>query len=159
MKYRIGLLTLLCFAFIAFPCSLLAQGGDVIKPPACCPEPEPPPPPPGGDSLLLMTSADSVTAITISDSELTDLGMTRTQFLDWVAATAFGSRAYQDYAVIIPTYALILTEDGTTAVRVTYVTAEASRTPPELLDTLGLVFITDGQTTIAVLFAQSRGPV
>ena len=157
MKYRTGLLTVLFLVFFSLPCSLFAQGGGGTKPPDCCPEPEPPPPPPGGDSIILAVPTDSIAQITISDAELKELGITRSQLLDLLAATAFGLRADQSYSLVIPMYSPILTDEGTTAVRVTYLTIEAEKVAPEVLDTLSLVFITDGQTTVAILFTQSSG--
>jgi hypothetical protein len=143
-------------AFIVFPCGLFAQGGE-IKPPICCPEelPPPPPPPPGGDSLLPGEQTDGILQVTISDAELQLLGLTRSQFLDRLAATAFDLDGGQSYSLIIPMFTLIMTADGSTAVQVTYFTIEAGKVAPEVLDTLSLVFITDGKSTIAILFTQN----
>jgi hypothetical protein len=156
MSHRISLLSLICLAFVVLPCNLFAQGGEIIKPPACC-APEPPPPPPGGDCLLLSSPADSMVGLTISDAELKELGMTRSQFLESLAANVLDVGTGQSYSLIIPIFTQIVTGDGSAAVQVDSMTIEAGKVDTEALNSFSLVFITDGKTTVAVLFTQTGG--
>ena len=133
---------------IFLPCYAAAQD---ILPPVCCSPDPPPPPPPGSSSLSATAATAEMPQVTVSDANLLQLGLTRGQFLDQVAA-AMCPTPDGSYDLVIPVYTATTAADGTPIVQVTYLEIAKSEVAPEVIDALDLIFITNGQTCVAIVF-------
>lgn len=149
MKRKIGLLTLVLVIPFLLPFQVLAQD---IRPPTCCDNEDPPPdPPPGGDSIVLGTEgAIAIPQVSISDSTLSALGMTRSVFLDSLAAAMFPD-ANQTISLAIPVVSLT-SDSGSSTATMVYYQIEKSLVAPAVIDALDFLLITNGQTYVVVVF-------
>jgi hypothetical protein len=97
----------------------------------------------------------AVSQVTVSEATLIQAGLTRSQFLDLLAAALYPDSA-NAYGLIVPVFSQTTAADGSSAVQVSYITIAKSQVAPEVIDSLGLVFITDGKTSVAVLFTEEE---
>jgi len=142
-----------------FSGTALAQGG--TEPPPCCPKEDPPPPsPPPDDSGFVITTdpLTGTTQVTVSDAALLSLGLTRSEVLGRIAAGLFPG---QDPSVVIPVLSLsaatdpadgssLATADGTLLI----VQVPLSGLDPLALDSVDLLFLTDGTAGIQIVFVR-----
>jgi len=155
MTCRKASLILVLVAVVFLPCYAFAQGGDV-PPPTCCNQ-DPPPPPEGGDSIGTKAIAKStMPQISISDATLQAMGITRSQFLERLATGLFPDTD-QTVDLVIPVYgrasASTVLADGT---RVSYFQIAKSLVAPEIIDTMDLLYITDGRIYMEVIFVRNK---
>ena len=153
---------IVCVAAVIFPAVALAQGGGE-PPPPCCNLVVPPPAPPGAT-----VSTDPVTGVlqvSISDATLQSLGMTRSEFLDRLGAGLFPD---QQLNVLIPvilqtatmdplvdgstSLALVSDPDAVPTAPVLYFQIPRSGLDAAALDLLNLLYLTDGTTSLRVVF-------
>lgn len=147
-----GALILSILISLIIPCYVLAQD---IKPPTCCNKEDPiPPQAPASSSLSVSTASAEMEMpqVTVSDAILLQLGLTRSQFLDRLAATMCPT-ADGGYDFVIPIYTMTATADGAPIMQVTFFQVAKTEVAPDVIDTLDLVFITNGETCVAVVFA------
>lgn len=134
---------------IMVPCLAFGQI-DPSKPPPCCDQDNPQPPPPGGNSLMLgMAMQDAMPVITISDTDLAAMGLTRNQFLGSLAILLFPD-AGQNVDVVIPV--LNPDPDPSAPASVVYYQSALGQVQPEMIDALNWLYLTDGNTSVAVIF-------
>jgi hypothetical protein len=99
---------------------------------------------------------DTVPQTTISDATLQAMGISRSQFLDRLATALFPD-ADQDVNLLIPVYsqanAATVSADGT---RVSYFQIAKRQVAPEIIDTVNLLYITDGKIYMEVIFVGSK---
>jgi len=135
------ILTILAVAFL--PGYLAAQE---VPPPPCC----------NRDSLSApdTTSQDAaytLPQVAISDAALSAVGMSRSQFLDSLAAALF-SGAESTYSLLIPIYTEAAAGGGETSVPLSLVAVDRSLVTDEIIDLLEFVLISDGEITVVVVF-------
>jgi hypothetical protein len=147
MKHRTAIMILSVLALLSLPGYLSAQE---TTPPPCCNKDDPPPSPPPPD-LSTEGETTALSQVIVSDAALSKAGMTRSQFLDALAAVLF-SDTDQTYDVLIPVYTQVTAADGTTSVQIDLVQMEKSKVTPEVLSALDFVLITNGETYVVVVF-------
>lgn len=157
MRHRIEILIIVLVAVSLFPCYVFAQGDG--RPPTCCNEdPPPPPPPPGGDAVAPGTGTlDMMPQTSISDASLRAMGITRSQFLDRLAAALFTDPSLT-VDLVIPIISQTSSPDGSTIVQVSYYQIHKNLVAPAIIYTLDLLFITDGQIYMEVIFIRDPAP-
>ena len=144
------LLPLIILIAVAFcTANAFAQGGGPPPPPPCCKGEDPPP---GENSLTTTaTTTDAITVISISDATLQASGLTRSQFLDLLAAILLDPSA-GPVSLAIPVVGQVTLADGSVSYQVTYFTIEKSKVAEEVLNSLNAVYLTDGKTVIGINF-------
>jgi hypothetical protein len=94
--------------------------------------------------------------ISISDSTLQAMGITRSQFLERLATGLFPDTD-QTVDLVIPVYsqasASTVSADGT---RVSYFQIAKRLVAPEIIDTMDLLYITDGRIYMEVIFIRNK---
>lgn len=148
MKHRIAGLFIALMAIALLPCHAFSQG-DINQPPTCCKNNDAPPPP-GSDTVAAGMATDAIPQVALSDATLSAMGITRSQFLDRLAATLFPDPA-QTISLVIPVITLSFA-DGGIPTQVTYYQFDKSQVPAEFIDATDLLYITDGQIYVEVIF-------
>lgn len=164
MKQRKVIPFLALLAVALCPWHIFAQT-TIPPPPPCCKEDSLPPPDPLTTTLPGCDQSGAISQVTITDSALQAMGMTRSEFLDQVAASFFPGQAVD---LMIPV--TVLTVASSTAVAessTSTVAADAATAGPvvvlyyrisrdqvaaEVIDTLDLLYLTDGQVCLEVVF-------
>ena len=143
MHHRTAFLILSILALVSLPGYLSAQ--DLPPPPCCNLEGAPPPDTP------LEGEMTALSQYTVSDAALSAAGITRSQFLDALAATLF-SGTDQGYSLLIPMYTQLTSSDGGTFPQLSLVQIERSLVASEIIDTLNFILISDGKTPVVIIF-------
>ena len=158
MKIKKASLVLVLVAIVLLPCYALAQGNDPPPPTCCNQDPPQPPPGPSGNSVIAPKAVanDAMPQISISDTTLQAMAITRSQFLDRLATGLFPD-ADQDVDLVIPVYsqpsAATVSADGT---RVSYFEIAKHQVAPEVINAVDLLYITDGKIYMEVIFVRSK---
>jgi hypothetical protein len=144
-------------ALVMIPCLAYGQT-DPAGPLPCC-NLNDPPPSPGGDSVILGGSMVATAQISISDATLETMGLSRLQFLKLLAGTLFPD-AGQAVSLIIPVVnantQLPVSAQDPSVINYQF---EIGQVSARLINALTWLYITDGQTTVVVIFTQdSTGP-
>jgi hypothetical protein len=144
-------LVLIMFLMSVFvPCYALGQD---LPPPKCCDDA---PPPPGPDSVV---GSGTQGQVTMPDSVLLAMGISRSQFLDRLAATLFPDQQITLIFSITATINTSASEQSPQLVTITYqYMIPRSQMTPEQIDALDQVVITDGVTYIQITFTQTQSP-
>ena len=143
MRHKTVMLILSILALAFLPSYLSAQE---TPPPPCCNKEDPPPP-----GTPLQGEATILSQVIVSDLDLNKAGMTRSQFLDALAAVLF-SDTDQTYSLLIPIYTQITAGDGTTSLQLSLFEIKRSQIAIEVINTLDFVLITDGEMYVVVVF-------
>ena len=143
-------------ALVMLPCLAYGQTDPAIPPP-CCNQNDPSPPPPvGGDSVILGGgSTDAMAQISISDATLKTMGLSRLQFLRLLAGTLFPN-AGRAVSLVIPVVnqntQLPVSAQDPSVINYQF---EIGQVSARLINALTWLYITDGQTTVVVIFTQA----
>ncbi len=149
MKHKTAGLMLTLSVIFLLPSHVSAQG-DPVKPPTCC-NIDSPPPPSGSSTATAASTTDSPTQVTMFDATLTALGITRGQFLDGLADSLFLDPARTVY-VVIPVITVTSSANGGVLTQVVYYSFELSQVAPEIFDSINVLYLTDGQSFVEVIF-------
>jgi hypothetical protein len=165
MKYKSTSLFFALAILVLVPCAVRAQGGTPPPPPCCKSDSEPPPAPAIIAQLPGSGEAGALSQIIISDATLSAMGMTRAEFLDAVAAGLFAGNSV---CLVIPftleiatpalsadtTAAVTASADGSVseAAPSLYLRIGKSLVAADTIDTLDLLYLTDGQVCVGVVF-------
>ncbi len=138
---------------ILIPCQAMAQD---TNPPPCC-DKEPPP----GDSAV---ATETQGQITMPDSVLLAMGLTRSQFLDRLAAGLFPDNPISLIFSVTTTISVPADASATelSPVLVTVNTQyriSRSQMKSEEIDALDQFVVTDGVTGIQIKFTRAQAPV
>jgi hypothetical protein len=152
---RVGLFLLLVAVSIAIliPCQAMAQD---TNPPPCC-DKEPPP----GDSAV---GAETQGQVTMPDSVLLAMGLTRSQFLDRLAAALFPDKPIS-LIFSVTTTITVSTDASATDTSPVMVTVSyqyrisRSQMKAEEIDVLNQFVVTDGVTSIQIKFTPDQSSV
>jgi hypothetical protein len=169
MTVKAGLLYMF-IAICILPSSVIAQGVGVPPPPCC--DKEPPPPPPGGNSVLPAGEIDiAIPQLTMQDSVLLVMGLTRAEFLDRTLNVYFPDQSLDlIIPIIAPPESATISGGGTSGESANastinteplilgYFRIGKSLVPPETVNTLDLIYVTDGQVFLKVVFIKDTSP-
>lgn len=150
MKQRMVFLLLVLASLILFPGYLAAQGGDP-PPPPCCGKVTVPPPR-VTSAVQGMDSTGTMSEIIISDSTLKAAGFTRSEFLNRIAVAIFTDSTADLFFPFVVQTTDTTTDLGVESAPVQYLQISSSLVTPEVLGTLDLLYISDGQACIKVVF-------
>lgn len=142
-------LVLIMFLISVFvPCYALGQE---ICPPKCCDSPQPPGPNPPGTGIQGQ--------VTMPDSVLLAMGISRSQFLDRLAAGLFPDQQITLIFSITATMNVPASDQSPQLGTITYqYMIPRSEMTPEQIDALDQFVITDGVTYIQITFTQTQPP-
>jgi hypothetical protein len=145
-------LVYMVFLILVFvPCRALAQE---VPPPPCCDKE----PPPGGNSAV---GGETQNQVVMADSALLALGISRSQFLDRLAAGLFPGQDITLTYTVTTTVSVPAdpssTDKSPVLVQITYqYRVQRSQMKPEEIDALDQFVITDGATYIQIKFTQTQ---
>jgi hypothetical protein len=133
------------------PCRTLAQ--ETCPPPCCDKEP-----PPGGKSAV---GGEAQNQVVMADSALLAMGISRSQFLDRLAAGLFPGQEITLIYTVTTTVSVPAdpssTDKSPVLVQITYqYRIPRSQIKPEEIDALGQFVITDGVTYFQIKFTQTQ---
>jgi hypothetical protein len=145
-------LVYMVFLILVFvPCRVLAQ--ETLPPPCCDKEP-----PPGDKSAV---GVETQNQVVMADSALLAMGISRSQFLDRLAAGLFPGQEITLIYSVTTTISVPAdpssTDKSPVLVQITYqYRIPRSQMKPEEIDALGQFVITDGVTYIQIKFTQTQ---
>ncbi len=99
-------------------------------------------------------ASDATLQVTASDADLAAMGLTRSQFISNLAVLLFPG-AGQTVSVVIPV--LVTSGDPAVPDSVVYCQYEVDLVGDEVLDAITWLYLTDGNTSVTVVFAPNLG--
>jgi hypothetical protein len=158
MQHRMIFLFLFFVSLVLCPSYLAAQGSNP-PPPPCCEFAAASTPPTITSTLPGTDPTGTISEISISDASLSAAGLTRSEFLDRIAIALFADKTTDLFIPFV-----IQTTDSTSAATDVsadgavesapglYLQIRRNLVTSEVVDTLDLIYLSDGQVCIKVVF-------